>query len=113
MDRFGQLAAPLDDPPPEPMILIPFTGHSAAMPDGLFFRVLSGHGTFWLENESNCARFGPGELLFFKRGTVHALPTILEDPVVFLAIDTPRRNPADIIFVNPGDGTPETFIKAD
>jgi mannose-6-phosphate isomerase-like protein (cupin superfamily) len=78
-----------------------------------YLYVLSGHGTFWLENESNCARFGPGELLFFKRGTVHALPTILEDPVVFLAIDTPRRNPTDIIFVNPKDGTPETFIKAD
>src|SRR5271168_100627 len=65
-----------------------------------YLYVLSGHGTFWLEDESKIARFGPGELLFFKRGTVHALPTILEEPVVFLAIDTPRRNPTDIIFVN-------------
>jgi mannose-6-phosphate isomerase-like protein (cupin superfamily) len=76
-----------------------------------YLYVFSGHGTFWLEDESKIARFGPGELLFFKRGTVHALPTILEDPVVFLAIDTPRRNPTDIIFVNPADGTPESFIK--
>jgi hypothetical protein len=52
-------------------------------------------------------------LLFFKRGTVHAQPKILEEPVVFLSIDTSRRNPRDIVFVNPEDGTPESFIKAD
>ena len=37
-----------------------------------------------------------GDLLVFKRRTVHALPEILEGPVVFLAIDTPRRDPKDI-----------------
>ena len=76
-----------------------------------YLYVFSGRGTFWLENESNSAKFGPGELLFFKRGTVHALPTILEEPVVFLSFDVPRRDPKDIIFVNPQDGTPETFIR--
>jgi hypothetical protein len=50
--------------------------------------------------------------LFFKRGTVHALPDLIEGPVVFLAIDTPRRSPKDIIFVNAADGTPESFIRA-
>jgi hypothetical protein len=30
----------------------------------------------------------------------------------FLAIDTPRRDPKEITFVNPADGTPETFIKS-
>jgi hypothetical protein len=45
------------------------------------------------------------------RGTVHALPDIFEWPVVFLSIDTPRRDPKDIIFVNPEDGTPEKFIR--
>jgi mannose-6-phosphate isomerase-like protein (cupin superfamily) len=64
-------------------------------------------------DESTSAEFGPGELLFFKRGTVHAQPKILQDPVVFLSIDTPRRDPKDIVFVNPEDGTPETFIRAD
>jgi hypothetical protein len=53
----------------------------------------------------------PGDLLFFKRRVVHALPHMLEEPVVFLAIDTPRRDPKDIVFVNPADGTPETFIR--
>ena len=55
--------------------------------------------------------FGPGDLLFFKRRVVHALPRMIEGPVVFLAIDTPRRDPKDIIFVNPEDGTPETFVR--
>ena len=32
--------------------------------------------------------------------------------MLFLAIDTPRRSPKDIIFVNPEDGTPESFIQA-
>ncbi len=29
---------------------------------------------------------------------------------MFLSIDTPRRAPTDIIFVNPEDGTPATFM---
>ena len=66
-----------------------------------------------MEDESTSAEFGPGELLFFKRGTVHAQPKILEDPVFFLSIDTPRRHPKDIVFVNPEDGTPESFIRSD
>jgi mannose-6-phosphate isomerase-like protein (cupin superfamily) len=78
-----------------------------------YLYVFSGRGTFWMEDESTTAEFGPGELLFFKRGTVHAQPKILEEPVVFLAIDTPRRDPKDVVFVNPEDGTPESFIRAD
>jgi mannose-6-phosphate isomerase-like protein (cupin superfamily) len=73
--------------------------------------VLSGRGTFWMGDSSNGAEFGPGDLLFFKRRVVHALPRMIEGPVVFLAIDTPRRDPKDIIFVNPEDGTPETFVR--
>lgn len=53
----------------------------------------------------------PGDLVFFRKGIVHALPHILEHPFIVLAIDTPRRPPADIHFVNPADGTPETFIR--
>jgi quercetin dioxygenase-like cupin family protein len=72
--------------------------------------VLSGRGTFWMEDPANEAEFAPGDLLFFMPGVVHAMPAILEGPVVFLAIDAPRRDPKDIIFVNPADGTPESFI---
>jgi mannose-6-phosphate isomerase-like protein (cupin superfamily) len=56
---------------------------------------------------------GPGQLLFFKRGTVHGTPEILEEPFVMLSVDTPRREPKDIIFVNPEDGTPEGFIQTE
>lgn len=76
-----------------------------------YLYVLSGRGTFWMGDPSNGGEFGPGDFMFFKRRTIHALPDILEEPVVFLSVDAPRRNPKDIIFVNPADGTPETFIK--
>jgi mannose-6-phosphate isomerase-like protein (cupin superfamily) len=76
-----------------------------------YLYVLSGTGTFWMGNDSNEGEFAPGDLLFFKRRVVHALPKILEGPVVFLAFDTPKRDPMDIIFVNAEDGTPESFIR--
>jgi mannose-6-phosphate isomerase-like protein (cupin superfamily) len=76
-----------------------------------YLYVFSGRGTFWMGDPSTQAEFGPGQLLFFKRGTVHALPDILEEPLVFVSIDTPRRDPKDIIFINPADGTPESFVR--
>ena len=77
-----------------------------------YLYVFSGRGTFWMGDPSTKAEFAPGQLLFFQKGTVHALPDILEEPLVFLSVDTPRRDPKDIIFLNPADGTPETFIRA-
>jgi len=76
-----------------------------------FLYVFSGRGTFWIGDASSEAEFGPGQLLHFTRNTVHALPTITEEPLVFLSIDTPRRDPTDVIFVDPTDGTPESFIQ--
>src|SRR5262249_42763118 len=75
-----------------------------------YLYVLHGRGTFWMQDPSTKAEFGPGQLLFFERGTVHAIPDIIEEPLVFLSIDTPRREPTDIVFVDPRDGTPETFM---
>lgn len=74
-----------------------------------YLYVLSGRGTFWMEDPSTEAEFKRGDLLFFEKGTVHALPKIIEEPVVFLSVDTPRREPNDIVFISE-DGTPETFI---
>jgi mannose-6-phosphate isomerase-like protein (cupin superfamily) len=54
---------------------------------------------------------GPGQLVFFKKRTVHAIELLGGEPLVFLSVDTPRRDPKDVIFVNPADGTPETFIQ--
>ena len=87
----------------------PFPPHYHATCDEYLY-VISGRGTFWMQDEANAGEFAPGHLLFFKRGTVHAIPEISEWPVVFLSVDTPRRDPKDVIFVNPEDATPETFI---
>ena len=75
-----------------------------------YLYVLSGRGTFWMNDPSTQAEFRPGQLMFFQRGTVHAMPDFLEGPIIFLSVDTPRRHPKDIIFVNPEDGTPESFV---
>ncbi len=72
--------------------------------------VLSGEGTFWIDDPATETPFAPGQLLVFPRRAIHALPRILRAPVVFLAIDTPRRAQDDITFVNPEDGTPAEFI---
>lgn len=76
-----------------------------------YLYVISGRGTFWMQDPESVVEFGPGELLFFERRIIHALPSILAEPLVFLSIDTPRRDPKDIIFVDPKDGTPESFIQ--
>jgi mannose-6-phosphate isomerase-like protein (cupin superfamily) len=73
--------------------------------------VLSGRGTFWMNDPSQPIVFGPGTFLVFPRGTVHAMPGITEYPVVFLSVDTPRRSPTDVIFVDPAEGTPQSFIR--
>jgi mannose-6-phosphate isomerase-like protein (cupin superfamily) len=90
-----------------------YTGTPAHYHEGSdeYLYVLSGRGAFWMGDASNSSEFAPGDLLFFKRRTVHALPDIFEGPVVFLAIDAPRRDPKDIVFVNPAEGTPESFVQ--
>ena len=75
-----------------------------------YLYVLSGPGLFWTDDPTAAAPFGPGELLVFDRNTVHAMPELNEHPVVFLAIDTPRRAPTDVTFVNPAEGSAETFM---
>ena len=76
-----------------------------------YLYVFSGRGTFWMQDAASEAEFKPGQLLFFARGTVHAMPKLFEHPVVFLSFDTPRRDPMDIIFVNPADGSPQSFMQ--
>ena len=75
-----------------------------------YLLVVAGRGTIFI-GDSEPFEVSPGRLIFFKKRTVHGL-TVIEDPFVFLAVDTPRRDPRDITFVNPADGTPETFIKS-
>ena len=73
--------------------------------------VLSGQGTFWMHDPTQTIPFAPGTFLVFERNTIHAMPTIDLYPVTFLAIDTPRRQPTDVVFVNPSEATPQTFIQ--
>ena len=75
-----------------------------------YLYVFSGRVTFWMGDPATAAAFTPGQLLFFARNTVHAMPELFEHPVVFLSVDTPRRDPMDIIFVNPGEGSPQSFM---
>lgn len=73
--------------------------------------LLSGRGTFWIGDPASAQDLGPGNLLVFPRNTPHATTAVLEHPLVVLAIDTPRRNPADVHFLDPADGSPTTFIR--
>jgi mannose-6-phosphate isomerase-like protein (cupin superfamily) len=76
-----------------------------------YLLVISGRAKFFL-GEATPFEAGPGQLIFFKQGTIHGTPEILESPFIVLAVDTPRRDPADVIFVNPSDGTQESFIQS-
>ena len=75
-----------------------------------YLLVVSGRARMFLGDEEPF-EVGPGKLIFFKSGTVHGMPEILEEPFVVFAVDTPRRDPSDVIFVNPADGTPDSFIQ--
>jgi mannose-6-phosphate isomerase-like protein (cupin superfamily) len=75
-----------------------------------YLQVVSGRGKFVVEGNAP-VELGPGQLMFFKRNTVHAIPEIVEGPLVFLAVDTPRRDPSDVTFVDPNAGTAATFIQ--
>jgi mannose-6-phosphate isomerase-like protein (cupin superfamily) len=74
-----------------------------------YLYVLQGRGLFVIEGDEPRA-LGPGELVHFKKNTVHGMPQILEHPFVVLAIDTPWRAPDDVHFVDPKEGNAQTFI---
>lgn len=57
------------------------------------------------------AELSQGQMQFFRRGVVHGFPEILEHPFVIFSVDTPRRDPSDVHFVDSSAGTPETFIR--
>jgi mannose-6-phosphate isomerase-like protein (cupin superfamily) len=91
-------------------IYTPVAAHYHATCDE-YLLVLSGRANFFL-GDAAPFEVSPGQLIFFKQGTIHGTPQILEEPFVVFAVDTPRRDPKDVIFVNAIDGTPETFIQS-
>jgi mannose-6-phosphate isomerase-like protein (cupin superfamily) len=76
-----------------------------------YLYVLTGRARIVL-GEQPAVEVGPGKLIFFKKATIHSIPEILEHPFTVLAVDTPRRDPSDVIFVNLADGTPASFIES-
>ena len=72
--------------------------------------VVTGRALFAM-GDTAPAEVGPGRLVFFKKGVIHAITPIGNEPLVFLSVDTPRRDPSDIVFVNPADGTPDSFVE--
>ena len=78
-----------------------------------YLLVVSGRARMFLgAADAEPFEVGPGQLIFFKKATIHGMPEILEHPFVVFAVDTPRRDPSDVIFVNPADGTPDSFIQS-
>ena len=75
-----------------------------------YLQVISGRGKFVVDG-GQPIELGPGQLLFFRRNVVHSIPEIVEGPLVVFSVDTPRRDPADVTFVDPQYGTAADFIR--
>lgn len=76
-----------------------------------YLLVLSGRAMFFF-GDKEPFELGPGQLIFFKQAIVHGVPEILEEPFTVLALDTPRRDPSDVHFIDPTAGTAESFIQS-
>lgn len=75
-----------------------------------YLQVVTGRARFVVEG-NDPVELGPGQVLFFRRNTVHGIPEILEGPLVFFCVDAPRRDPADVTFVDPSRGTANEFLR--
>ena len=75
-----------------------------------YLYVVAGRGTFWIGDEADTEDFAPGQLICFDRETVHSIPALHEEPVIFLSIDAPRRDPTDITFVDAEAGSAASFM---
>jgi mannose-6-phosphate isomerase-like protein (cupin superfamily) len=92
-------------------VYTPVAAHYHATCDE-YLLVLSGRAKFFFGSDDPF-ELAPGQLVFFKQGTVHGTAEILEEPFVVFAVDTPRRDPTDVHFVDPASGTAETFIRSE
>ncbi|ROO29790.1 cupin domain-containing protein [Salinisphaera japonica] len=52
----------------------------------------------------------PGQMVTFKRGVVHAITEIAAGPAVFLTLDTPRRAPDDVVFIDKAAAKGRDFV---
>ncbi len=75
-----------------------------------YLLVLKGRARFVVADEPE-VELRPGQLQFFRRGVIHGFPAILEHPFLILSVDTPRREPGDVHFVDPAQGSTDSFIQ--
>ncbi|MDE3199537.1 MAG: cupin domain-containing protein [Acidobacteriota bacterium] len=75
-----------------------------------YLLVIQGRGKFVVDG-GDPVELGPGQLLFFRRNTVHSIPEIVEAPLIVFSVDTPRRDPSDVTFIDPIHGTAKDFIR--
>jgi len=72
--------------------------------------VLSGRARFQIGTEP-AIELSTGQMQFFRRNVIHGFPEILEEPLVILSVDTPRRDPSDVTFVDAASGSVTTFLQ--
>ena len=75
-----------------------------------YLQIILGRAKFVVDGGSP-VELGPGQLLFFRRNIVHSIPEIVEGPLVVFSVDTPRRDPSDVTFIDPTYGTAKDFIR--
>ncbi len=72
--------------------------------------LLDGEADFSLADEPP-RRLRAGQMVMFLRHVVHAIrPVEGAAPAIFLTVDTPRRAPADVHFVDPADEAGARFV---
>jgi mannose-6-phosphate isomerase-like protein (cupin superfamily) len=76
-----------------------------------YLLVIRGRARFVVGDQAP-AELAPGQMQFFRRGVVHGFTEILEHPFVMFSVDTPRRDPSDVTFVDAASGNVDTFLKS-
>ncbi len=72
--------------------------------------LLTGKVKFVIEDQAPRI-LAAGQLVTFERNTVHSITEIVESPAVFLTVDTPRRVPSDVVYVNAEDAKIRPFVR--
>ena len=81
--------------------------HHSSCDETLF--LLKGKAEFYIGDEER-KDIEPGEMVTFFKNTVHGVKSLSDEPVVFLAFDTPRRSPDDVHFVNADETKGVKFV---
>ena len=71
--------------------------------------LLEGEVEFVIADEAP-KRLHAGQMVTFLRETVHAIMPVPGAPAIFLAVDTPRRFPQDVYFVDPLPTPARAFV---